>query len=113
MKAPFVLCAILQLSLTARKPSPPGSAAYCAYPSLPSAAPIHGRSIKRVFDCPLLAACETLPVKRCGNHLTPVSYFPALNRIRVNKHPLGNTVKVLLVLSDEKGKGSEKIPKHE
>lgn len=39
---------------------------------------------------------HTPPVKNCDNHLTQVSYFPALNLIHVNKHPLGNTVKVLL-----------------
>lgn len=51
---------------------------------------------------PPAGGLHTMPIKLCGNHLTQANYFPALDLICVNKHSLGNTVKVLLVLLDEK-----------
>lgn len=51
---------------------------------------------------PPAGGLHTMPIKLCGNHLTQANYFPALDLICVNKHPLGNTVKVLLVLLDGK-----------
>lgn len=60
-----------------------------------------GHSLKYVLECPLLVACTLCP-SNCGNHLTQANYFPALDLICVNKLPLDNTVKVLLVLLDEK-----------
>lgn len=91
-----------------------GSVVYCRHSSCHvSYQLIQGHSLKRVFECPLLVVCAPCPLKAVAIHLTLVSYFPALSLSHENKHPLGNTVKVLLVLLDVKGKGSEKIPKHE
>lgn len=81
-------------------------------PCLVKGKTIQGHSVP-VFECPLLVVCLPCPSKAVSSHLTLMSNFLALNLSHVNKHPLDNTMKVLLVLLHEKGKGLENIPEHE
>lgn len=94
---------------------PPGSGICCMYSScsVTKKKSFKAAHLNLALDAPCWWSVCTCPSKAVAIQATLVSNFLYFSRRHANKHPLGNTVKVLLVLLHEKRKGSDKIPKHE